>query len=600
MMHSGKSDTATKSLSSKGNNMTPPTGSVQEIYQLQPAPPLAPAVEPAAEVGDYPPLYLVPPLPEDDVTLTPQPPEEIFEEEYARSMSSIRNLGRQIVQREVVLQAGSEETGVEQVASDNTKSAIREMLRTESTFRGRLDIADPRSHPIIDGKVCSADGVPMVEVASNGLIKLEEQVKIQPELANEVIRAQGDVLIAERVDQLQPGQTLFALGMEPKDELQKHKAVYAALGYREGLSYIQCYSKVDEETLEAWSISVDFSDVGAWRKAFAELGVEIPEGESPNTWIQNTFEREMTSEQAKEFALKMRADYYKSIGVEDNRQSVSEYLEHHGALFQNLYDNYIPALAAAVFTGQNNDRLKGLAGSILKTDLSNMKQSVRADLIRVKNSETFDYDLGRIMDDIIRYAMVEELRKGLDGFVSQPKQVDPSGYQQPNIYAQPKPHTHIPPEVMDQRMANNVESGVKAGRDYGGCASVELTNSKEHENGDNPQAAYGGKGSKDNPEGKGSPSAKLNCIKCRIEVNRKEVTKDPKSWRCPHCKYEVDICTGKQKYPSEPPGRSKKVEQDLAPVISIMDKIKQAEQADQERQRQKAQEQRVGKLALAA
>lgn len=40
------------------------------------------------------------------------------------------------------------------------------------------------------------------------------------------------------------------------------------------------------------------------------------------------------------------------------------------------------------------------------------------------------------------------------------------------------------------------------------------------------------------------PPKKMRCIECRDEVDRDEVVKKD-SWRCPTCKYEVDICTGK-------------------------------------------------------
>lgn len=38
---------------------------------------------------------------------------------------------------------------------------------------------------------------------------------------------------------------------------------------------------------------------------------------------------------------------------------------------------------------------------------------------------------------------------------------------------------------------------------------------------------------------------KIRCIKCGEMVESKKVVQ-PKSWRCPHCRYEVDVCTGKE------------------------------------------------------
>ena len=41
-----------------------------------------------------------------------------------------------------------------------------------------------------------------------------------------------------------------------------------------------------------------------------------------------------------------------------------------------------------------------------------------------------------------------------------------------------------------------------------------------------------------------SKNGYTNCIKCRKQVALKEVIK-PNSWRCPKCRHEVDVCTGK-------------------------------------------------------
>jgi formylmethanofuran dehydrogenase subunit E len=53
-----------------------------------------------------------------------------------------------------------------------------------------------------------------------------------------------------------------------------------------------------------------------------------------------------------------------------------------------------------------------------------------------------------------------------------------------------------------------------------------------------------------------SKSGKIRCIKCRETVRKRDVVTE-KSWRCPHCKYEVDICNGAVMHESEPPEKKK-------------------------------------------
>ncbi len=55
-----------------------------------------------------------------------------------------------------------------------------------------------------------------------------------------------------------------------------------------------------------------------------------------------------------------------------------------------------------------------------------------------------------------------------------------------------------------------------------------------------------------------SKEGKIKCIKCREQVDKKDVVK-AKSWCCPKCKYEVDICNGREINPSQPPERGNNV-----------------------------------------
>ncbi len=53
-----------------------------------------------------------------------------------------------------------------------------------------------------------------------------------------------------------------------------------------------------------------------------------------------------------------------------------------------------------------------------------------------------------------------------------------------------------------------------------------------------------------------SKDGKIRCIKCRESVKKKDVVKE-KSWSCPSCKYEIDICDGKVLNESTPPKKEK-------------------------------------------
>jgi ribosomal protein L37AE/L43A len=493
-----------------------------------------------------------------------------IQEEYARSLSCIRRMGALAMEASTDFETAGP---TEAIAFDNYTSALREMLKTDGEFRDRLDIDDRREHAVSGGMVRDKEGVPMAEVVAKGREISEAAAIWQPELRAQAIRDAGDELIAKRADELKPGESLFTLSMEPKDELRDHRKTYRDLGYRENLSYLQWYSRVDENTLVAGSFSVDMSDETAWREMFADLNVAVPEGESPNTWIQHTLTREMTAEQAEQFVQDIRHEYYQRRGVMEERQSVGEYVQANGAVVQGYFDAYYPALAKAVYSGENNRTLQDLAGSILKTDVKNLKPEIRQQLLQVSNGRKFDDELGKTMDSVIRYAVVEELRAGMAEFVSGRQ---PAGQEIYDLVVAER-NENIPDmsvEALHLRLANNVEAGVQARRSYGGCSNVELSD----EDGDvdangNPQEAYGGSSSR---ERRSSKKARINCIKCRQPTTIGEVDqKDKGTWRCPHCKYEVDVCTGDVKNHSEKPKKAPKpaaekpAETRLAPVIEL-------------------------------
>jgi hypothetical protein len=66
------------------------------------------------------------------------------------------------------------------------------------------------------------------------------------------------------------------------------------------------------------------------------------------------------------------------------------------------------------------------------------------------------------------------------------------------------------------------------------------------------------------PETADQPTGKIRCINCREQVKASEVIKTA-SWRCPSCKYEVDVCTGKVLHHGEVPKKPSRP--DLARAI---------------------------------
>lgn len=449
--------------------------------------------------------------------------EQLIEEEYAHSLSSLRRLGSYATTEAV---AAEHREAAAELAYKDFKTAVTEMLKTDGDYRYCLDLENSDEYRVIDGQACAADGVPIVDKLADGLASSILAKQSNPELEAQVERDQADLDNAKIVDQLTPGTTRIVLSLDPRDELKRHKKTYSALGYREGLSYLQWYSKT-ETSVVAGSFSVDQSDQAIWRDIFRENGVEIPEGESPNKWIRHGIELAISPAQAKQMVQQMRSRHYQRLGREKKRYSVTEFVDLHESTLQSFFDTYYLALSEAVYTGQNSQQLQSLAAAILSSNIEKLDPSIRSQLILIANSSKFKPDSAKVMDSIIRYAATEELRKSLQAFISQPK-AKLSHRHYPGL---PGAYYQL---VSPQLLAANIVSGILAGREYGGCPGqikLSIGDLLASESDHSSQEAYGGKSCPEIKDGQ-----LVKCPGCKKMV--KAVVIDRKDIYCsnPNCK----------------------------------------------------------------
>lgn len=397
-------------------------------------------------------------------------------EKYASSASKWRQIGAVAAAGEVEL--GNSEIAEIQALVDCISSLV-EMIKTDEEFGKHLVIEGSRTYGVSEGKVVDIDGKPIVDMIQGGSIISQALAKIKPEYAGQAERDQGDVETANKVDRLKPGQSMFVLSMIPKKDMEEHFKTYHGLGYREGLSYWQHYSKTEDGTVVAGWHSIDKSDEQALRELFAEEGVHIPENESHNKWILHDIKRDMSPEQAKAFVVDLTERYNNKAGLETHKLSASEFVESNRELVEHIFRAYYPSLGKAMYTGRNNEVMQSFANAMLKTDLNNMNSSIRMQLIKIANSRKFNDENGRTMDSVIRYAIVEELRKGLDALVNKRVEVKGLATVEYTVTSAVQSRSGSSTSDFDQNslnalMAGNVSRGVKARRNYGGCANVDL------------------------------------------------------------------------------------------------------------------------------
>lgn len=95
---------------------------------------------------------------------------------------------------------------------------------------------------------------------------------------------------------------------------------------------------------------------------------------------------------------------------------------------------------------------------------------------------------------------------------------------------------------------------------YSACGlSITLGKDGLAGKGDKPQTAFAGVDQTGERSENDKVPSIIKCIACKRPSPKEKVVK-AKSWCCPHCKYEVDICTGQVIHESVQPKPDRSIE----------------------------------------
>ncbi len=448
------------------------------------------------------------------------PLEAALDEEYAHSMSTIRRLGEAAI---LGLESFDRRR---ELAFDDFSTAVVEMINSDKEYGKLFDVETERFHGYSDGHVTSRDGKPMVDLVADGAEASRKKADANPLYEGQAMRDACDAEVAAKVDQLRPGETLLGISMAPLHDLRKHRSTYRKLGYAE-LLYLQAYTRVDEEVFVVFSYSADASNARVWREVAANHDITIPDDESDNTWLRHTVVLDMDEAQARQQLRTMRREYYQTIGEDKQRYSATEYTEQHETVMRDIFDQYYLPLSEAGYTQQNNDVLKSFATQLLGHDIAQLEPGIRRQLIRIANMQGFDDEAAKAVDKVIRFAAAEQLRKGLDSFMTARHQGQPIVWSGVKSMA-----SAYDPSLMHQMIAQNVEVGAIARREYLGCAgNVSMTTDaslSEKSSDRNPQEAYGGRTDSEEAGGK----KLMSCPHCQAIVYDDPCAARLKCWDC--------------------------------------------------------------------
>lgn len=181
------------------------------------------------------------------------------------------------------------------------------------------------------------------------------------------------------------------------------------------------------------------------------------------------------------------------IGSPERYISVNEFVDQHMATVQQYFEYIKLDVSTALVTGENTERLQGLAMSIVQTPPDNISPDTLRGLMRIANRTDFNAEDARVMQPIVRYALLERLRKDLKKFIEQqrsaPQPTTPAAPLDDNVimaaHVFQQQRTMYRPELvhaqqqlsaaeMNRIMARDIQAGIEAGRSAGGCTPLKF------------------------------------------------------------------------------------------------------------------------------
>jgi len=438
----------------------------------------------------------------------------IYMEQSGLSLHAMRRVGEVAV-------AGAEnweDSGEVSQLKGEFESCVFEGLSSDKEFRNKLRVTKFNHVPVIDNQVMAADGkTPVINLVRAGVAKAEQDVDENPDLKlpllTEVNRYKNDVTNAVEVDNIVAGKTdhntRIVVTYVPKEAMLRDGVEFwEKKGYIEDGCYIQMYHYSGGDEVFTGSLSFKSYDDEKFLETMSELGIEIPDNEADDNYINYAKTATLDEDSAMQLALDMRERLDQSPA--DERLDTVEILDKHSNVMSSVFEQmYLPA-APDLISGIKSYSTAKVISSFLNNS-EHFSSEVRRQLLKTHNSLYFDDDGGRLISQLAVYSAIEGLRATLtqknalaDMFIK--------------IETSPGRISYQPNSDFINQMVQFAAIGASMGRIYSSCgAALEISNQVNLQNiflGNSPQEAFAG-------------------LVCAKEVkNGDHVT-------CPHCSERV-------------------------------------------------------------
>lgn len=388
----------------------------------------------------------------------------IQNEIHGHSLRMTRKLGH--LANTLASQVLSEHQVLEQ-AKGEFESRVFEGLSTDAEFGNKLRVTEFGQMPIMGGKVMVPDEqgwVSQAEIFENGMKKAEEEAQEDPRKWTHFNRALNDAYTAHENEEMIAGNrdfnTRLVPSCDPADAIQKDGVKHwRGQGYVKGLCYFQLYHYSGGE-LRVGFLSFYAEDKSVIRDVFGKYGVEIPENTPADDYIKYALTTNFDTElEAEAFARDIREACDQSTG--GSKSDTVDGLELNQDVMDAIFNEMHVPVAQSLDEKKKNATTHKIAKSLLDNS-SHFDPEDRRGLIKICNSEVFDDDDARLMQNLIDYSAIEKLRSALRPADDQSDRLEWAKVTLPA-------HDHIGQERIFMEMSVMAATGAKENRDYSSC-----------------------------------------------------------------------------------------------------------------------------------
>lgn len=423
-----------------------------------------------------------------------RPPEA---EIYGRSLGTVYRLGACAVGKTASEIISSPEA---QQARAEFYTSVEEGFGTDSEFGGGLEVRDFDTRPVIDGRVMAKDlKTPVSGMTEAGLVCAESKYAEEAAQPNsdrrflpQLIRSHWDHQNALIVDKMARSETdyntrIVASPYPEEAAAESGNDYWRDIGYVPHLrrGFVQFYY-AGEGGVVSGSLSFDGSDKRRLRELFGKYGVDIPEVETTDNWLQYAITDTLPEAEARELAMEL-ANQAGDPQYNKTTNTV-EVTSDHRAIMDTVFNESYVHICESHFAGRQTPATRKLVFELAdKAHHFNSRYSDALYNMRSSGERFTDDDL-IVLHELLVYSTIEMMR-ALHIQAMEP------GFKGGNFYyAGHLDAAYL--QALDQASFQNALSsfgaeGARNNRTYSACG-LAISPGETGNSGESPQRAFGG------------------------------------------------------------------------------------------------------------